>query len=426
MFQEEYIRDLGSNYLVLNCAGEAYDEFQVQMLLNNRIAGLLECEIRIIDNHEKFLYEISSKQPLSRIYEKAEMDYDALVSILRGIAKAVKSAKEYLLDTGHFILQPEYMYINPETRKISLCFFPLYYVGPDQAFHELAEYILDKVDYKEERAVVLAYDFYRKAKEDNFNINSVLRVPVPIGGVSVPRVEPPRQEEHRKKDILPEQKTEVRPKKKVEEKVLFTVGITILALLIIMLLLIQIYQPVFLIASRKMQQITLIVAAGMGGTVAFISFVTANRIYCRKNKEKVIQAEDEIRRRYHAEEAIQKEMTREAPYCGDTVLLVRSNQKAKPKLIHMKNGKLQEILIQGDPFVIGKMSRGVDAVIKERSISRMHAKISEKEGNYYLTDLNSTNGTYKNGVRLTANETTPLKQDDEIKLADLTFYFACC
>lgn len=181
MFQEEYIRDLRSNYLVLSEADQAYDEFQIKMLMNNRIKGLLECEIRIIDGQEKFLYEISSKQPISRIYERTKLDYDTLISILRGIAGAVESAGEYLLDTRHFILQPEYMYMNPETKKISLCFFPLYEAEPEQAFHKLAEYVLDKIDYQEERAVVLAYDFYRRAKEDNFNIRSVLNKPVSLG-----------------------------------------------------------------------------------------------------------------------------------------------------------------------------------------------------------------------------------------------------
>ena len=155
----------------------------------------------------------------------------------------------------------------------------------------------------------------------------------------------------------------------------------------------------------------------MGGVVALISFVIANRIYNRKSRGKIILTEEEIQNRYHAEGV---------PYCGNTTMLVQSGHREQPKLIHMKNGKLQEIMIQGTPFVIGKMEKGVDAVIKERSISRMHARISEKEGCYYLTDLNSTNGTYKNGVRLNANETTAIKGDDEIKLADLTFYFACC
>jgi len=41
----------------------------------------------------------------------------------------------------------------------------------------------------------------------------------------------------------------------------------------------------------------------------------------------------------------------------------------------------------------------------------------------FLTDLNSTNGTYKNGVRLIANETVEIRPQDEIKLGNKIFYF---
>ncbi|MDO5573906.1 MAG: DUF6382 domain-containing protein [bacterium] len=422
MFQEEYIRDLGSNYLVLSEQEKDYDEFQVKMLMNNKIAGILECEIRVIDGCEKFLYEISSRQPISRIYERAKIDYNALISILRGIVRSVESAKEYLLDTRHFILQPDYMYMNPETKKISLCFFPLHEVSPEEAFYKLAEYILDKVDYEEERAVILAYDFYRRVKEDNFNIRSILKQPVSVGNeiLQVPsheQLQPPHEKNMKTEDLI---------EKPQNEKILFITGTTILGLLVLLLLWIQVYQPVFLIHSRNMQKLVLIIAGSMGGIVAFIGFVAANRIYRRKNQEKVQKAEESIIRRYHAEEAMQEAMSEETPYCGDTTLLIQTEQKEIPKLIHIKDGELQEIVIKATPFIIGKMGKGVDAVIRDHSISRMHARISESEGSYFLTDLNSTNGTYKNGVRLNANETTTIKRDDEIRLADLTFYFACC
>lgn len=437
MYQEEYIRDLGSNYLVLSEEAKEYDEFQVKMLMNNRIAGLLECELRMIDGQEKFLYEISSRQPISRIYERTKMSYDTLISILRGIARAVESAKEYLLDTRHFILKPEYMYMNPETKKMSLCFFPLYQMESEQAFHQLAAYVLDKIDYHDERAVVLAYDFYRKAKEDNFNIRTVLDRPISVGKHPVSGQEGLQQgatqQNAIQEKIVQQGKAyqedfsqEVADRKQFNEKALFTIGMVILILLIIFLLWIQLYQPVFLLQSRDMQRLVLVIMGSMGGIAAFIGFVIANRIYRRRNQSRILEAEETILRRYHAEETMQRVMSKEAPYCGETTLLTQSEQKMIPKLVHMKDGKLQEIRIQHTPFMIGKMGRGIDAVLKDRSISRMHAEISEQDGHYFLTDLNSTNGTYKNGVRLNANETTAIVGDDEIKFAELTFYFACC
>ena len=49
-------------------------------------------------------------------------------------------------------------------------------------------------------------------------------------------------------------------------------------------------------------------------------------------------------------------------------------------------------------------------------VSRKHAEIVYDMGNYYLADLNSTNGTFLNSTRLNPNERYPLESADQIRL----------
>ena len=44
-----------------------------------------------------------------------------------------------------------------------------------------------------------------------------------------------------------------------------------------------------------------------------------------------------------------------------------------------------------------------DLVISDGTVSRHHASITRREGRYELADLNSTNGTFVNGQRLTGS-----------------------
>lgn len=65
----------------------------------------------------------------------------------------------------------------------------------------------------------------------------------------------------------------------------------------------------------------------------------------------------------------------------------------------------------------------MDYVLNGEAISRIHAKIEKEENDYYISDLNSTNGTYVNGRLLETNETVLLNTGDEIFIANFAFIF---
>ena len=75
------------------------------------------------------------------------------------------------------------------------------------------------------------------------------------------------------------------------------------------------------------------------------------------------------------------------------------------------------------PFLIGKQENLSDYVLSRNTVSRLHVRIDQEEDRYYLTDLNSTNGTWVNGRKLEANERTELAAGDEVSIAELKFRF---
>ena len=80
-----------------------------------------------------------------------------------------------------------------------------------------------------------------------------------------------------------------------------------------------------------------------------------------------------------------------------------------------------DLRITKESFLVGKKKDAVDGWLKVRGISRIHAKISREEDCYYLTDLNSTNGTFLNGGRLGVNEKARLRPGDSVGFADVRY-----
>ena len=89
--------------------------------------------------------------------------------------------------------------------------------------------------------------------------------------------------------------------------------------------------------------------------------------------------------------------------------------------LRSENASCPDLRVTKDSFLIGKKKDAVDGWLKVRGISRIHSRISREEDCYYLTDLNSTNGTYLNGGRLEVNEKARLRPGDTVGFADVRY-----
>ena len=74
-----------------------------------------------------------------------------------------------------------------------------------------------------------------------------------------------------------------------------------------------------------------------------------------------------------------------------------------------------------ESVVMGREAEGTDIVIADGSISAQHAEISlefddQDEKLFFLTDLDSANGTFVNGERLAPDERRQLDDMDSIRL----------
>jgi len=67
-------------------------------------------------------------------------------------------------------------------------------------------------------------------------------------------------------------------------------------------------------------------------------------------------------------------------------------------------------------------SKKCDIYINNPYLSKVHAQITFEEGRFYITDMESTNGTYLNGNKL-GTHPVRLRDNDKITFGDLSFLF---
>ena len=371
-----YKRELNHSYMVLRCSGmELTERYDYRILMHNRIRRLLPCSMRQMDGEDFLYYDISSKQPLERLYEGGMLKASDLADIIREIAAVQADLGEYMLDESGLLLEEGMIFADVETKELHFAFYP----GNKEAVRQyegLADFFLGNTDHSQEQAVDLAYEFYRMSKTDYFVLSSFLPLlekklaSVKTGWEEESLAEMERLEGAAlKADFGDSQDRE--EKEETGEK------------------------------ERKK-------AKKEGVFQRLLSFL---------KREKGARAETDISEEWSDmvwdsyEQQLYENGSQETVYFADLDKKERQIQKAL--CLRAEEGN-RKILLRDFPITFGKMKGRVTVVLEDHSVSRIHAQIEAAEDGMRIRDLNSRNGTCINGKKLLPNEAESLQEGDTV------------
>jgi len=448
-----YRHDKEHNYMILEAIKKlGGHEYQIRMLLLNDIPGVLKCNMRMLDGNPAFYYEITSKQPMSRIFEKHLIGKNDIQQLLIGIERALEGAKKYLLDVNHFLLNPEYIYMDVESGQVSLCCLPFYEGEIASEFHQLAEYVLKRLDHNDDEAVLWGYEIYSRTVNENYSLDQVLQSVYQKMGQNeekdenVQQAEPVILEETKyiektkgiektegiekikctDKDTNEDHKKR-KPKKRFEKKIF----LKMLCILLGSTAAGALVWAAACLGELNLTQIGGIIFLLLGLLVYFTSiwsgFKKTNKKRSEpKDKSMIYEyreiSETEVEKEEKKEKKEKEEEEEEEGY-GVTTILHTGLAKDSAVLISMNPDISENLVFYKGSQVLGKLKSQVDISLNLSEISRIHAKIDRKEDGWYLTDLNSRNGTFVNGERLEGEECRKIKALDTIHFASYGYYF---
>lgn len=460
--QVDYKRDVNHSYLILQGPEEVNTSgYQTRMILCNQLSSLLSCTIQGMDGKNLFYYEITSRQSLADKYAGKKMKREDIFQVFQGMVRAAQELGSYLLDARNLVLEPDFIYLEAGETDLRFCYLPGYEKEVGEQFRQLAEYILPKIDHRDKDAVTLGYGMYRISMEEEFQIDRIkeelyqeyeeksfeeetcaekedfLWEELPFsqeaegfereGEESVFLREKPSRVDRR----LPWQAALLIPGLLLSAAAIWKVWggnielVWILGGMTVMMG--SLSMGVWLYSRRKMKRAENVLEKEQGKTR-----------YCDKEDgRKILSAEqEEIKGWYWQEE--EKE-----DFCSDktdeedgrgrhteaedgaeqTMVLSEVPKTAGSSLVSKEEGKFPPILLDQELLIVGKLKTAADVVLPYPTVSRVHAKIRKVRGEFYLTDLNSRNGTFVNGRVLESGEEYVLRDQDEIQFADISYIF---
>ncbi len=97
------------------------------------------------------------------------------------------------------------------------------------------------------------------------------------------------------------------------------------------------------------------------------------------------------------------------------------SQTKSPCLVVMEGSNAGEVYKMDKPVTVIGRDEKCDIVIWEEGVSRQHAKIERQNQNYMITDMESTNGTFVNGV---STKQITIQEGDKIRMGDILVRFS--
>lgn len=481
----EYKRDVSHNYLILREEEKVNTaSYQVRMLTGNVIPSILKCRLQGLDGNLLFYYDITSRQSLASFYEQRKFHRKDLHMLFGGFIRVMEEMAEFLMNTDQLLLCPEYIFLDIEKREVKFCCLPDYHHPIQEQFRELTEYLLPRLDHEDPQAVSMGYGVYRKAMETGFQLEHIKEAIYQnrevIGkndnkdSAQKQGQKPPEnnldgadnfgekiQEKADVSHLLEtdvENKTSKRKKDKKKEESDFQKSsnewtgallcVFTAAVLIILLILRYLgYLPGIPAEAIFGGAIILLALA------AFLSWTAEKkkqkkqmsaewRKKVKRELDDTYESSSEKRRKernsedlYEADSVQEKmpewgdgkykmpEQTGETENYGETVVLSAGQTEGPASLVSREPGELATIYLNRDLMVIGKMENAADAVISLPTVSRIHAKIRKADDEYYLSDLNSRNGTSVNGRLLKTGEEYQLQDEDQVEFAQARYIF---
>lgn len=373
-----YIRRFMKSYMVI-AQRKPPVRWELMMMTQLALESVLFAEYVCEDGEAELWYDITGKQSLDVLLDDGQLTCELLCRILMGVYDAAEGLEGLLLRSEGLLLRPEYMFSDYGTEHIGICYDPENEISVEQAFSQLMEYLLTKLDHEDPRAVELAYGIYEQSVKGGWNLSKIK---------DEIHLSYQREEEYgEEKLILPkEQEEDQKQEQTIEELHRETANGRLLRLFGIL--------KVQKVLCEKLEQWKVGIGCILGrGT--------------KKEAEQTFVFEPE-----QAEE----------PVSRPTVLLKELGKKADGILRYEGVGKCENLVITGEEYIIGS-DEGCAGYIPSKTVSRRHARITRVDDIYFVEDLNSLNGTCVGGELLNYKTRVSLQKNEMIAFADQKFRF---
>lgn len=468
MLEPRYFRDYKHSYIILRCEMAQPDKsYQCKLLTSDKIEEILRCSLRHVNGESYFYYEISSKTTLDNLYHDRQMSFKQVRDLLEQLYGIYCKLGDYFMEETKLVLLPQFIYYDLTRKKYIGLYYPDY--EEDRFGETLMNFLLEHADNQDERLINCVYQMYERMEEDSFSLEDALWIlgetedekkeedkPVasfPADTGSVPETSRSAYSQDFPENSFSEEESALRGKRECVTTRRKKKSLCYPCLAIFSILGIAGIACVYGFYELSEEEVLILLGCGgvMGicllaglagivkGSTKEVREKSAREDFGKETEEEsfaaaeIVSLENILSRDMDMPQSMppgrserggfgEKVMETEEQQYGNTVFF-DSVRTAEYKLYALDKKNKKHIELTHFPYTVGKMAGCVDCVLADDSVSRIHARFEKVGDTIQLTDMNSTNGTYRNGLRMQPQETVEIEPGDEIRFGNLNYCY---
>ena len=168
----EYKRELTKSYMCVK-TDQDFLPFEKEILTRSSILGIVPVNTIFADAATVCWYDITGMQAFDHALEMEMMDSQMLTQFLVSLCGTLERLEGFLLDPGHLWFSQESIFKNNRDGSFWFCYCPEGKENITEGFQKLMEYLLTKIDHKDQRAVKMAYHIYDQVIKEGYSLIAI-------------------------------------------------------------------------------------------------------------------------------------------------------------------------------------------------------------------------------------------------------------
>lgn len=364
-----YERDINKSYMKI--AAIAEENLDEKIMLKKTFHGFLPVEKSFVNQKGQYWYNISGKQALDVYCRVNTIGRSFFEGLILRICNQLELLEWHLLDPNCMTVDPELIFLDSSGEEFSFVLYPQRTNNFFQELQMLMEYLLPKLDHGDKEAVKSAYKIYELSLVEGCSISDL------------------------KEAILSSREKEIEP---------------------------QVY-------SERIREVASYEATAEEPAVEKIDGFEKKLAELFQKAREILKSKPEdlwkIKGKSEETPMVVYPEEEEKPievHTHPTVCIASASWEPKGVLLYEGNSGYPDFELEKSVCAIGK-SHKVKYRIDKETISQFHAKIDFFDNDYYIEDMNSTNGTFLNEEMLSYKDKRQLHPGDVVRFADVKYRF---